>query len=188
MACSLVCPPARLSKHRPVTRAKLALVPWYVNRTVPVMSTNERFTYDGLFRISFDLDPEKYAYDSEKNPLGVPLIVARELTGKITEPRVLEYKYCLDGLVEDIDALDKNIKDIDLSVVWSTGDLYQERFGITSLLLPENADQRQYHGVSHVLSDLESGAKVCDLIVLSELVEHLNDSAASIKKQREKYE
>jgi len=159
-----------------------------VIRGISAMSTNERFTYDGLFRISFDLSPGMYSYDSDKNPLGVPNELAQSLNGKVTDPRVLEYKFCLDGLVEDVDSQDKNIKDIDLCIIWSTGDLYKERYGIVSLLLPENADQRQYHGVTHVLTDLESGAKLCDLIVLSELIEHLNDSETSAKNQREKYE
>jgi hypothetical protein len=66
--------------------------------------------------------------------------------------------------------------------------MYKERYGITSLLLPENADQRQYHGVTHILADLESGAKHCDLIVLSDLIEYLNDSVSSAKAQREKYD
>jgi hypothetical protein len=127
-------------------------------------------------------------YDAEKNPLGVPREVAQALEGKVTPPRVLEYKFCLDGLVEDFDSQDKNLKDIDLCVVWSTGEMYKARFGITSLLLPENADQRQYHGVTHVLTDLESGTKHCDLIVLSELVEYLNNPVTASDAQRKKYD
>ncbi len=159
-----------------------------VIRGISVMSTNERFTYDGLFKVSFDLDVQLYAYHQDENPLGVPLETANALHGKVTDPRVLEYKYSLDGLVEDFDNQDKNIKDIDLCIVWETGDLYRERYGITSLLIPENADQRQYHGVTHVLSDLETGAKHCDLIVLSELVDSLNEPNATADLQRQKYE
>lgn len=152
------------------------------------MSTNERFVYDGLFKISFDLDVNLYIYDKEENPLGVPSETAYALNGKTTPPRILEYKLCLDGLVEDVDNQDKNIKDIDLSVAWSTGDTYKERYGITSLLLPENADQRQYHGVTHVLNDLESGAKLCDLIILEELIAYLNNPNETAESQRKKYE
>lgn len=159
-----------------------------VVRGINVMSTNERFTYDGLFKIAFDLDPQIYLYDDVKNPLGVPIAVVNALKGKVTDPRVLEYKYSLDGLIEDFDNQDKNIKDVDLCVVWSTGDSYKARYGITSLLLPENADQRQYHGVTHVLADLESGAKHCDLIVLSELIDFLNNPTAAAEAQRKKYE
>lgn len=152
------------------------------------MSTNERFTYDGLFKIAFDLEPNLYAYNIENNPLGVPLNVAEALQGRVTDPRVLEYKFCLDGLIEDFENQDKNIKDIDLCVVWNTGEMYNERYGITSLLLPDNADQRQYHGLTHFLIDLDSGARQFDLIVLEELIEYLNDQNSSKLTQQAKYD
>lgn len=159
-----------------------------VIRGINVMSTNERFIYDGLFKVSFDLPREIYVYNPENNPLGVPEMVARELQGKTTEPRVLEYKYSLDGLIEDFDSQDKNISDVNLCVCWNTGELFVERFGITSLLIPENSDQRQYHGITHYLTDLESGAKHCDLIILDELVKFLNDPRETANSQRDKYE
>lgn len=159
-----------------------------VIRGIRVLSTNERFTYDGLFRVAFDLDANLFAYNAETNPLGIQEGVAKQLHGKVSEPKVLEYKFSLDGLVEDVDSQDKNIKDVDLCVVWDTGSLYKERYGITSLLLSENADQRQYHGVTHVLNDVESGGRICDLIVLSELIDHLNDRKKSEDGQRDKYE
>lgn len=159
-----------------------------VIRGIRVMSTNERFTYDGLFKISFDLPNEKYIYDEETNPLGIDGETAIQLKGLVTPPKILEYKYSLDGLVEDIDSGDKNIKDINLAIAWTTGDLYKERFGITSLLIPENRDQRQYHGVTHVLCDIESGGKVMDLIILEELIIYLNSPDESKLHQCEKYE
>lgn len=159
-----------------------------VIRGIRVMSTNERFTYDGLFKISFDLDGDKFIYSKDANPLGINAETAIALNGITSEPKILEYKYSLDGLVEDLDTGDKNIKDISLSIVWSTGDLYKERFGITSLLIPENRDQRQYHGITHVLCDMESGNKLLDLIVLDELIEFLNDPPISENNQRKKYD
>jgi len=159
-----------------------------VIRGLNMMSTNERFTYDGLFKIAFDLQPELYIYNEDTNPLGVPKETANALSGKVTAPRILEYKFSLDGLVEEFDSQDKNIKDIDLCVAWTTGELYKEKYGIVSLLIPENADQRQYHGITHVLVDVESGAKYCDLIILSELIEFLNDAEKEAEAQRVKYE
>jgi hypothetical protein len=164
------------------------LVAGGVIRGISVMSTNERFTYDGLFKVSFDLPSDLYTYDPVSNPLGVPQEVASQLQGKVTDPRVLEYKFSLDGLVEDLENQDKNINDVDLCIMWETGDLYRERYGITSLLIPENADQRQYHGVTHILNDLETGAKHCELIVLKELIQSLNDPDATADVQRDKYE
>ncbi len=159
-----------------------------VIRGINVMSTNERFTYDGLFKITFDLEADLYAYSADTNPLGVPLQVARSLKGKVTDPKVLEYKYSLDGLVEDFDDQEKNIKDIDLCVSWVTGEAYKGRYGITSLLIPENADQRQFHGATHILTDIDAGTKLCYLIILSDLVEYLNDQDLTAQRQREQYE
>ncbi|WP_181303275.1 ATP-binding protein [Rhodanobacter sp. PCA2] len=157
-------------------------------RGVRVMSTNERATYDGLFKVSFDLAVEKYVYEVKANPLGLDGATAAALSGIISQPKILEYKFSLDGLVEDADSGEKNLKDIDLCVVWETGDDYVGRFGITSLLVPENVDQRQFHGVTHILTDAESGARVMDLIVLSELITCLNDSAGGVAEQHAKYE
>lgn len=159
-----------------------------VIRGLNMMSTNEHFTYDGLFKISFDLTEDIYIYDEECNPLGVPKDTVDGLKGKVTQPKILEYKFSLDGLVEDFESHDKNIKDVDLCVAWETGDLYKEKYGITSLLLPENSDQRQYHGVTHVLVDIESGARHCDLIILSELINFLNNPEEENQSQLEKYE
>ncbi|CAO1652358.1 Histidine kinase/HSP90-like ATPase domain-containing protein [Salinibacterium sp. NYA9b] len=159
-----------------------------VIRGISIMSTNEHSTYDGLFKVSFALDRELYVYDDRTNPLGVDGAVLDELHGRVTQPRVLEYKFSLDGLIEDFENNDKNINDIDLCIAWDTGSLYESRYGITSLLVPENADQRQYHGVTHVLEDMETGNKQCDLIILSELVASLNDPEDSSALQRVKYE
>jgi Histidine kinase-, DNA gyrase B-, and HSP90-like ATPase len=164
------------------------LVAGGVIRGISVMSTNERFTYDGLYKISFDLAADIYEYHQELNPLGVSNAVAEALSGKITDPRVLEYKFSLDGFIEDLESQEKNINDVDLCIVWNTGSMYIERYGITSILIPENADQRQYHGVTHMLTDLESGARHCDLIVLSELIQSLNDPTVAAEFQRSKYE
>ncbi|MEE4958071.1 hypothetical protein V2J98_20465 [Pseudomonas alliivorans] len=159
-----------------------------VIRGLRIMSTNERFTYDGLFKIAFDLKKELYIYHEERNPLGVSEEAADTLFGMITEPMILEYKFSLDGLIEDFESNDKNIKDIDLCIAWEIGDLYLEKYGVTSLLISDNASQREYHGVTHVLQDLETGARHCDLIILEELIKHLNDPKASEEQQVKKYE
>lgn len=159
-----------------------------VVRGLSVMSTNEHNTYDGLFKITFAHDRKIYTYDLTINPLGVGEDVLDALHGKTTPPRVLEYKFSLDGLIEDFENNEKNINDIDLCIAWDTGALYESRYAITSLLVPENADQRQYHGVTHILQDLETGNKHCDLIILSELVASLNNPDETAAKQRVKYE
>lgn len=159
-----------------------------VIRGLNMMSTNERFTYDGLFRIAFDLSPELYIFHQDKNPLGVPEANVKGLSGKVTAPRILEYKFSVDGLIEDFDSQDKNIKDVDLCIAWEIGELFKEKYGVTSLLVPENADQRPYHGVTHILTDLETGARHCDLIILGDLISYLNDPKTTAEAQRERFE
>jgi hypothetical protein len=39
-----------------------------------------------------------------------------------------------------------------------------------------------------VLTDLDSGAKHCDLIVLSELIDYLNDPSGAVDRQRKRYD
>lgn len=165
------------------------LVAGGVVRGIHVMSTNEHSTYDGLFKISFSLeDKNLYHFNEDVNPLGVSEDVLSHLHGRVTPPRVLEYKFSLDGLIEDFSNQDKNINDIDLCIAWETGELYESRYNITSVLIPENTDQRQYHGVTHVLEDLETGNKHCDLIILSEMIERLNTPETCAENQRNKYE
>lgn len=135
-----------------------------------------------------DAGPVEQRFDLNPIPARVAEITAKGLSGRVTTPRVLEYKFSLDGLIEDFDSQDKNIKDVDLCVARETGDLYKEKYSIVPLLIPENSDQRQYHGVTHYLADLENGAKQCDLIILGELIDFLNNGEASTENQRIIYE
>lgn len=164
------------------------LVSGGVIRGLEILSTNERFTYDGLFRIDFSADRDLYEYAEISNPLGVSHDVLDEMHGKRTKPKVLEYKYSLDGLVADIQNQDKNMNDIDLCVCWSVGDEWAQHYSITTLLTPENVHQRQYHGATHVLQDPDSRARLCDLIMLKDLIGLLQNREAEYQRQRDTYE
>lgn len=160
-----------------------------VIRGLEILATNERLTYDGLYRIAFNHpDPAVYSYDEASNPLGLADDVLLDLAGKVSDPRVLEYKYSLDGLIGDLDSQEKNINDVNLCVAWTLGGDYEERYSVTSLLVPENLPQRQSHGVTHVLLDQMSGAHLCDLIILKDLVHRLRDPEGCIEEQRELHE
>lgn len=159
-----------------------------VIRGIKIMSTNERFVYDGMFRISFEPPDKNHLFNQETNPLGVSEDYIIGHSGFISEPKILEYKYNLDGLIEDIEDGSKNSNDISLVIVWKTGDDYQGNYNITSLLDPDNLSERQFHGVTHVLTNLTSGQKEMDLIVLEELISYLNDQDNEIKNQINKYD
>jgi len=160
-----------------------------VIRGIRVMSTNERFTYDGLYKIVIEPPKENHLYHRDNNPLGV----LEELISDVTlpfcsNPEILEYKYSLDGLIEDISDETKNSNDINLVIVWETGDLYKGNYHITSLLDENNLSLRQYHGVTHLITNLTTGQKEMDLIVLSELIRFLNDPTSELPSQIVKYD
>ncbi len=158
-----------------------------VIRGVTIMSTNERFTYDGMYKISFLPPKENHVYDAERNPLGVTEDNAHA-DGLVSKSRILEYKFSLDGLIEDIESGEKSVKDLGLIVVWETGSQFKQNYHIVSLLDPDNLSERQYHGITHVIQDYQSNQRVMDMIVLGELVEFLNDPVEAVKKQKEKYD
>ncbi len=157
-----------------------------VIRGVRIMSTNERFTYDGMYKIAVLPPNENHIYDEESNPLGV---TEENLNvGLVSKPRILEYKFSLDGLIEDIESGEKNAKDLGLVVVWETGSSYLQNYHIVSLLDDDNLSERLYHGVTHVIQDYHSNQRVMDMIVRSELIEYLNDHVETVKKQKAKYD
>lgn len=165
------------------------LVAGGVIRGVRIMSTNERFTYDSMFRVMVEQPFDLHVYDAKSNPLGVDSdnqIFSND--SFVSSPKILEYKYSLDGLIEDIEANEKNTNDLDLVVVWETGETYQHNYYITSILNPDNLAYREYHGVTHVLQNINSNQKELDIIVLSELIEFLADMPNAIEKQIDKYE
>jgi len=162
-----------------------------VIRGIKIMSTNERFTYDGLYRVVICQPTEHHIYNAKINPLGILEEIVLGYTKKIpflSYPKVLEYKYSLDGLIENIESGTKNSNDIGLVVVWETGDLWKEHYKLTSLLDVDNLSSRQYHGVTHTITNLNTGQQEMDLIVLEELLEYLNDPEQSQIKQVQKYE
>jgi hypothetical protein len=163
------------------------LVAGGVIRGLQIMSTNERFTYDGMYKIAFLPPKENHPFNPKTNPLGVTSENVHEDTF-ISKPRILEYKFSLDGLIEDIESGEKNAKDLGLVVVWETGSSYQQNYHIVTLLDEDNLAERQYHGVTHVIQDYQSSQRIMDMIVLSELIEYLNDPAQTAIRQKAKYD
>jgi hypothetical protein len=158
-----------------------------VIRGIKIMSTNEFFTYDGMFRACY-VEPSKFnLYDSENNPLGVDSNYIDAHSGFISDAMILEYKFSLDGLIENIQDGSKNSNDIDLVVVWETGVDYLGNYSITSLLNPDNLAERQYHGVTHIMTNETTGQKEMDLVVLKELIDYLNDPVVELENQIIKY-
>ena len=64
-----------------------------------------------------------------------------------------------------------------------TGSDYEGNYHITSLLDPDNLSERQYHGITHVMTNVNSGQREMELVVLQELVEFLNDPVSTTECQ-----
>jgi hypothetical protein len=163
------------------------LVAGGVIRGLRIMSTNERFTYDGMYKIAFTPPEENHLFDRDSNPLGI----TRENFHPqdfVSRPRIMEYKFSLDGLIEDIESGEKNAKDLGLVIVWETGNSYKQNFHIVSLLDEDNLSERQYHGVTHVIQNYQSDTRVMDMIVLSELIDYLNNPESAVERQKQKYD
>ncbi|WMJ77558.1 MULTISPECIES: ATP-binding protein [unclassified Sedimentibacter] len=163
-----------------------------VIRGIRIMSTNERFTYDGLYKIVIEEPTENHIYNKITNPLGVSEenvvdILDKSPHGFSSYPKVLEYKYSLDGLIEDLESGLKNSNDIGLIIAWNAGQLYKKSFYIESLLSEDNIQLRQYHGVTHRLLDISNNEIVADMILLEDLILYLNNPN-ECALQQEKYD
>jgi len=163
-----------------------------VIRGIQIMATNERSDYDGLYRILIDRNP-LHIYNEELNPIGIleENLESYEANKQIpfrSGPRVLEYKFSLDGLIENIETGIKNSKNINLVVVWETGEEWKKNYRIFTTLHEDCLEYRKYHGVTHIMRNIDTHEEAMDLIVLKELIEYLNNPTEAQKKQFKKYE
>lgn len=155
-----------------------------VVRGIHMLSSSQYEQYDGLYRRILDTPYAFYVYDPDSNPLGV----IRDALGSPEKPlkskiRVLEYKYTLDALIEELSQQDKDAKALDLVVAWERGLKWNEVYSMTSYLTSENIRHREFHGYTHRFSDMMSGNPVFNAIILKDLVSYLNDPIAEERRQ-----
>ena len=152
------------------------------------MATNERTVYDGLYRVVIEDPTENHLFDERTNPLGILEENIPDELPIISPPQILEYKFNMDALIEDLSTGDKNSNDVDLLIVWESGTEFEENYKITSLIDPDNINLREYHGVTHIATNLNNGQREFDIIILSELLNYLNKPEEEIQNQIQKYE
>jgi hypothetical protein len=146
------------------------LVAGGVIRGLKLLSTSQTQQYDGLFKYVIKEPLENHVFDKELNPLGVQeMHHTKELT---RSPKVLEYKYSIDGLIAEFENGEKKEKDIHLAVAWDLGSAWRKNYEATSLLDLDNIHQRDFHGLTHILHTSTSKFYV---IALKELIDYLND-------------
>jgi hypothetical protein len=156
-----------------------------VIRGLKLMATSSHQQYDGVYRYSVKNPIENHTFDRVTNPLGVPDV---QLKGEYTsKPYVLEYKHNVDALIQEFENQEKNESDVNLVVAWEIGSEWKRRYAVTSLLDVNNIQHRPFHGVTHIFRDQNSGDVRFYGIILSELVEALNDFDGSQAKQVLRY-
>jgi hypothetical protein len=154
-----------------------------VIRGIILLATSQSEQYDGVFRFITKTPPANYLYDANNNPLGLDHVKAHAVTK--SRPYILEYKYSIDGLMADFENGEKIASDIEMIVAWESGEQWKKDWEMTSLLIDENSNQRDFHGLTHLLYNAGATIKV---ILLKDLIEFLNDASASKKTQEVRYE
>ncbi|MBT2131945.1 ATP-binding protein [Aliiroseovarius lamellibrachiae] len=153
-----------------------------VIRGLKLLATSQSSQYDGVFRFSAENPLTDYAYDVKNNPLGV---FDEQLTKEYTTPpKVLEYKFCLDGLIREFESEDKHEKDIDLAIFWEMGSEFDKEYSVISYLDEEQTHHRTHHGLTHRLNSANSHIEV---ICLKELFQLLNDPKVAQEHQQSTY-
>lgn len=153
-----------------------------VIRGLKLLSTSQSTQYDGVFRFSAEDPLLDYTFDEDENPLGV---YEEQLTKNyITQPKVLEYKFCLDGLIREFESGDKHENDVDLAIFWNMGKEFAKEYSVVSYLDKEKTHHRTHHGLTHRLNSANSHIEI---ICLQELFQLLNDPTAAQIAQETMY-
>ncbi len=153
-------------------------------RGIVMLSSSQYLQYDGLYRRILDTPYSTYVYDPDTNPLGV----IRDLLGSEEKPlqsgiRVLEFKFSLDDLIEELSLQEKDVRALDLVVAWERGSTWNKTYSVTSYLTSDNIRQREYHGYTHSFEDMMSRQVAFNAIILKDLISYLNDPAAEERRQ-----
>lgn len=152
-------------------------------RGLQLIASSQYNQYDGLYRVRMEAPFDKFIR-TENNPLGIDGDFFTSDEPHVTKVKVLEYKYNLDGLIEELQAGVKDTKDIGLAVAWDMGTKWREMFDVTSLLDDDTSHHRQIHGTTHSFVHSVSGQHAFEAIILHDLVRYLVDPESEITRQR----
>ncbi|MHB0976155.1 MAG: ATP-binding protein [Candidatus Aquicultorales bacterium] len=139
-------------------------------RGYKVYSTHISRKYDGVGMFELQNAPENN-YDFGSNPLGVAADKYRDGWVRSPSRSIFEFKYNSDGLVQDVRAGYKRFQDIRWLICWELGNRHtQEGIGLLDITVPAQINQRDYHGVTHLLTEHQSKVYV---ICLEKVIEIL---------------
>jgi Histidine kinase-, DNA gyrase B-, and HSP90-like ATPase len=154
-------------------------------RGIQLISSSQYKQYDGLYRVKMLKPFEKFIL-STKNPLGIDGEHFLDKETLETVVKVLEYKYTIDGLIEEVQAEVKAVEDVDLVIAWELGEKWRQMFEVTSYLDRDHIHLRSMHGATHSFTHAMNGNHAFEAIVLKDLVSYLQDPDAEEQRQRVK--
>lgn len=155
-----------------------------VIRGIKLLATDGYRQYDGVFRYFIKKPYKNHIFSIDENPLGIKDVLKEETE---SQPFIIEYKYSFNGLVEEIEKGEKNESEIRLVIAWEMGNKWESRYDVTSLLHFDNIHHRYFHGGTHIIKDTTTGNNIFDAIILSELVDYINDPEGVQDYQKTSY-
>jgi hypothetical protein len=145
--------------------------------------TSQNDRYDSLFFMEY-LNEDNALFNAAAQRLGVNRSYKLPYT---TEPKVLEYKYTFDSLVDDFEKEEKFAKQIDLVVCWNAGTTFKSKFYLQSLLVADEGSGRQIFGTTHQAFATGSQEPAFELLVLEDLLNWLQDPSSEEARQKLAY-
>ncbi len=153
-----------------------------VIRGIKLLATSQSSQYDGIFRFAAELPFENLYFNDKSNPLGV---LDEQVTNSyVSQPKILEYKFSLDGLIREFESGVKQETDVSLAIFWDIGTEYKKEYNVISLLDSDNIHQRKHHGLTHIFNSAHSNFSA---ICLKELILCLNNPTESQEFQSKEY-
>ncbi|MBO6718356.1 MAG: ATP-binding protein [Rhizobiaceae bacterium] len=152
-------------------------------RGLSFYATSSHETYDSLFFYDYD-DRERFGFRRMENPLGV---FEEFAVNNTSEPKILEYKYDFDSLVDDFEKEVKFDDGIDFVVCWDAGPKYREKYYLNSLLVGDEGTAREIYGATHQAFRDGSSTSVFEVLVLKDLISFLHDRDAEEARQKVRY-
>jgi hypothetical protein len=139
-------------------------------RGYDVYATHTAQKYDGVGRFELRGAEENY-YNAETNRLGIPRDRFENGVRRSAERNFLEFKLSSDGLITDLESGAKRLSDIKWLICWEIGRRnVGYGAGITEILEPAHINQREYYGVTHILTE---GADKVHVLCLRSVIDYL---------------
>jgi len=146
--------------------------------------TSQNDRYDSLFFMDYSAD-DGVLFNATAQRLGISRLFKLPYT---TEPKVLEYKYSFDSLVDDFEKEEKFAKQINLVVCWNSGSHYKSKFYLQPLLVGDEGSSRQIFGATHqAFATGSQTVPTFELLILEDLLNWLQDPTTEEARQKLAY-